>query len=166
MSRRIIDISEMPAALSLRGGLLVMTQGLAAEVTVPLDEIEAVLLSNPQCSITGRVMAELGKFGVSIVCSDETRLPTGIMLPIGEHGKIATRFALQAAMKLPVRKKLWGQVVRAKIRNQASVYLSDVPRPFTAGRTERCQGASVYLSDVSRPFTAQCQQCCKQIQSI
>ena len=121
MSRRIIDVSEMPAVLSLRGGLLVITQGRGAEVTVPLDEIEAVLLSNPQCSITGRLMAELGKFGVSIVCSDETRLPTGIMLPIGEHGKIATRFALQAAMKLPVRKKLWRQVVRAKIRNQASV---------------------------------------------
>jgi len=88
---------------------------------VPLGEIEGVMISHPQCTVSARVMSELGRWGVSLVCCDEKRLPSGIMLPIGEHGRIASRFAAQARMSLPVRKKLWRQVVRAKIRNQASL---------------------------------------------
>lgn len=109
--------------LRVRGGLLVLRSADpdSAEVTVPLGEIEGVMISHPQCTVSARVMAELGRWGVSLVCCDEKRLPSGIMLPIGEHGRIASRFACQARITLPVRKKLWRQVVRSKIRNQASL---------------------------------------------
>ena len=109
--------------LRVRGGLLVLKSADpdAEEVTVPLGEVEGVMLAHPQCTVSARVMSEFGRWGVSLVCCDERRQPTSIMLPIGEHGRIATRFAAQASMSRPVRKKLWRQIVRAKIRNQAAV---------------------------------------------
>lgn len=109
--------------LRVRGALLVLRSpdAEAEEVTVPLGEVEGVMISHPQCTVSARVMSELGRWGVALVCCDQRRLPAGIMLPIGEHGRIASRFALQARMSLPVRKKLWRQVVRAKIRNQGSL---------------------------------------------
>jgi CRISPR-associated protein Cas1 len=109
--------------LRVRGGLLVLRalDPEAEEVTVPLGEVEGVLIAHPQCTVSARVMSELGRWGVSLVCCDDRRQPSAIMLPIGEHGRIANRFAAQATMSLPVRKKLWRQIVRAKIRNQAAV---------------------------------------------
>jgi len=124
MTRRIIDISEEPVSLSLRGGLLCFAQPDGRESTVPLQEVQALLVAHPRVSMSAMILAALSSHGVATVVCDGSRRPAGVMLPLGEHGRIATRFASQACLKLPVRKKLWRHVVRAKIRNQGGLLAS------------------------------------------
>lgn len=119
MTRRIIDIAGEPLALSLCGARLSMRTEDGKHVDVPIAEIESVLVSHPRATLSVQSLAELAAAGVSTVICDAAHRPTGVVLPIAEHGKIAARFAAQAALKRPVRKKLWRQVVRAKIRSQA-----------------------------------------------
>jgi CRISPR-associated protein Cas1 len=111
-------------AMSLESERVVLRSDRGEEVTVPLADIEALLVSSPRTTMSVRMLAKLSAAGVSTVICDEGHRPTGVVLPIAEHGKIASRFSAQANMKRPVRKKLWRQVVRAKIRNQASALVS------------------------------------------
>jgi CRISPR-associated protein Cas1 len=46
-------------------------------------------------------------------------LPVGMLLPLVAHHAQVQRFAAQARVSLPVRKRLWRQIVRAKIKAQA-----------------------------------------------
>lgn len=59
--------------------------------------------------------AEAG--GVFVTC-DRNLLPVAMMLPLDGHSTQAERFIAQAAAPAPLRKRLWKQIVRAKIAAQ------------------------------------------------
>ncbi|QDT65271.1 type II CRISPR-associated endonuclease Cas1 [Calycomorphotria hydatis] len=121
MQNRILDIAEQPARLALRGGLLELKSGERAPFRVRPEEVGVVLLAHPQISITQPVLSALTAAGGVLLTCDERRMPAGMMLPVDGHFTQTERFAKQAATKLPLRKRLWQQIVRAKIRGQAEV---------------------------------------------
>lgn len=121
MLPRILDISDSPARLSLRQGLVVIDRPEQPVVTVPLRELAVVLLAHPQVSLTQPLLAGLAASGGALIACDERRLPAGMLLPLVAHSLQAQRMAAQASVRLPTRKRLWQQIVRAKIRAQALV---------------------------------------------
>jgi CRISPR-associated protein Cas1 len=86
-----------------------------------VDEVLSVTLSNPACTISVQALAELGRAGVVVTACGSDRTPSAVMMPLSPHGMVAARMASQANMSRPVKKKLWRQVVRGKIRNQGHV---------------------------------------------
>lgn len=121
MIDRVIEISETSASLSVRNGLLVAALGRDREITVPLPEISILLLSNPAVNLTQPVLSGLlAAGGVAVFC-DNKRLPVGMALPVAAHYAQTRRFAAQAAMTLPLKKRLWSQLVAAKIKFQAEL---------------------------------------------
>jgi len=121
MTERIVDISDAPARLCVRGGLLVLARADEAEFTLPLPEVAVLLIAHPQVALTHAVLAGIaGAGGVVVVC-DEKRLPVGMLLPLVGHFLQAERLARQARASLPTRKQLWRQMVRAKVQAQAAV---------------------------------------------
>lgn len=48
-------------------------------------------------------------------------LPNGLLLPLGAHSRHAAIVEQQLAMSLPLKKRLWQQIVIRKIKNQAKV---------------------------------------------
>lgn len=121
MGKRLIDISEIPCRLRIRGNLLVIqpAQEEVDEKTVPIDSIRSVILGHSSITISCGALAALAAAGVSVVACDKQSRPAGIMLPIVRHGYIADRFAKQAQLSQPLKKRLWKQVVRSKVRQQA-----------------------------------------------
>lgn len=89
------------------------------EQTVPLADLAALVVSHPQVSFTQAVLAGLAAAGGIFVACDEKHQPAAMMLPLVSHSLQAERFARQAALALPVRKRLWRQIVRAKLAAQA-----------------------------------------------
>jgi CRISPR-associated protein Cas1 len=53
------------------------------------------------------------------IVSNEKHLPAAMMLPLSTHSTQTERFARQAAVSLPTRKRAWQQIVQAKLRAQA-----------------------------------------------
>jgi CRISPR-associated protein Cas1 len=119
MTERLIDLSEDPARLHVRHGLLVIEREGHAEFTIPLEELAVLLVSHPRVSMSQAVLSGLTAAGGAFVACDEKHLPVGMLLPIAAHYVQAERFARQAAASLPTRKRLWQQIVRAKIAAQA-----------------------------------------------
>ena len=54
-------------------------------------------------------------------------MPAGLLLPLDGHTLQSERFRHQLESSLPLRKQLWQQTVRAKIRNQAAVLQAHTP---------------------------------------
>jgi CRISP-associated protein Cas1 len=54
-----------------------------------------------------------------LIVSDEKHLPAAMLLPLSTHSTQTERFARQAAVSLPTRKRAWRQIVQAKLQAQA-----------------------------------------------
>lgn len=119
MPDRILDLSEEPAHVSIRNGLLHIKRPVAGETTLPVDEVGVLVASQPQLSFTLSALANLTAAGAAVVVCAENRLPVGLMLPLQGNGTQAERMAAQINTKLPVKKRLWQSIVRAKIEAQA-----------------------------------------------
>lgn len=115
---RILDIADSAASLHVRLRQLIIRPAEGDEVSTPLAEVAAVVVSNPRVVITQAVVAGLAEHGGTLVVCGTDRLPAAMMLPLQAHVTQTERFALQVAMSLPARKRLWAQIVRAKISAQ------------------------------------------------
>ncbi|MBX5495889.1 MAG: type II CRISPR-associated endonuclease Cas1 [Bryobacteraceae bacterium] len=121
MTDRILDFSQEPSRLSIRNGLLVVTQGTEEVEAIPCAEIACVLVSHPAVVFTQAVLSHLTEAGAAFVICDSSQRPAGMLLPLQSHHVQAGRFARQTTLTKPRRKRMWQQLVRAKIEAQARV---------------------------------------------
>ncbi|WP_339686455.1 type II CRISPR-associated endonuclease Cas1 [Gimesia maris] len=122
MLNRILDISEAPARLKVRLEQLVIDTLQAQQpVTIPIAEIAVLIVSHPQVTYTQRVLSSLVKEGGVFITCDERRLPNGMLVPLQSNYIQVERIAKQSAAKLPLKKRIWQQVIRAKIIAQAEL---------------------------------------------
>lgn len=87
--------------------------------SVPIEDISAIVLESRQSTITTAAMAALAQNGVVTFWCDETHLPCGISLPFAQHSRQLGVLRWQMELTLPAKKRMWQQVVTAKIQNQA-----------------------------------------------
>lgn len=127
MIKRTVAISS-PAKLSLRQKQLLMSKydalGQKVEKTVPVEDIGAVILEDPQITITHGLIAALLANNAALVTCDEKYHPTGLMLNLCGNTTQAESFRHQVEASQPLKKQLWQQVVQTKIQNQAVVLSS------------------------------------------
>ncbi len=155
MTERVVEIAEGPARLHVRHRQLVIEREGKEAVTTPLEEVVALVLAHPQVEITHTVLAGLAAEGGMVVVSDEKHQPAGMLLPLVAHFAQTERLAKQAQMGEPRRKRLWQQVVRAKLRAQGRLLeqlqgldggVAAMARRVRSGDPENveAQGARVY----------------------
>ncbi|HUY12104.1 MAG TPA: type II CRISPR-associated endonuclease Cas1 [Terriglobia bacterium] len=119
MTDRVIDLSDRPAHLGARNGLLVVRLENEPEITVPFADVAVVITSHPQISYTHAVLAGLAEAGAMFVACDAKHMPAAMLLPLVSHHLQTERFAVQAKLALPVAKRLWQQIAKEKILAQA-----------------------------------------------
>jgi CRISPR-associated protein Cas1 len=123
MLGRIVEIAEDGRHLSLHRGFLLVegTVPARAEVgRVPLDDIHAVIANAHGLSYSHNLLVALGQRGVPIVLCGSNHLPVAVLLALDGHHLQARRFDAQVAASLPTRKRLWAEIVKAKLARQAA----------------------------------------------
>jgi CRISPR-associated protein Cas1 len=123
MTDHILDISEQACRLFVRDERLVLQAG-QPEVeapTVPLSEVAAVVVAHRQVTYTQAVLSGLAEHGAVLVACNERHLPVGMMVPLHGHSLVAERLHRQIAVGKPLQKRLWQQLVQAKVHMQADV---------------------------------------------
>jgi CRISPR-associated protein Cas1 len=120
MLGRIVEISGEGRRLSLYRGFLEISgpEGLLGQV--PLDDIEAVIASTPAVSYTNQALTALAERGAPVVICGRNFTPSAFLLPVDGHHAQGERFEAQAGAKLATRKRLWAEVVKAKVAAQAA----------------------------------------------
>ena len=123
MTDRIIDISGTVANLHVRNSQLVIEPEGGEAVTTPISELGVLVLAQPHVRLTQSVLASIAEAGGSVVITNQTFMPVAMLLPLQTHTTQTERIAAQASAPLPLRKRLWGQIVAAKIRAQGNLLL-------------------------------------------
>ena len=75
MTDRIIEIADTSAHLSYENNLLKMQFPNDRIITVPVSEIQCLIIANPAITITGALLSQLSEAGAIIVISGTDRLP-------------------------------------------------------------------------------------------
>lgn len=120
MFGRIVEIVGEGRRLTVERGFLSISgpNGLLGQV--PLDDIEAVIASSPAISYTNQALAALAARGAPVVICGANFAPAAFILPVSGHHAQGDRMEAQAAAKRPLKKRLWTQIVRAKLAAQAA----------------------------------------------
>ena len=118
---RIIEIAETSAFLSLENHLLKIRLPSGPPVTVPVKEVQCLILANPALTITGSLLAALAAEGCMVLVSGPDRLPAAMQLPLEGNYIQTQRFQAQIDAPKPLSKRLWQVIVKEKILNQAEL---------------------------------------------
>lgn len=120
MGWRILFFSE-PSRISLANNSVVVEKESQKPISIPLADIDAVVIENRQISITSALLGRFASEKIALVVMDEHYQPSGILNPIGAHVRHA-QFA-KAHLLFPEEKKaeLWRNIISQKISNQAKV---------------------------------------------
>ncbi len=123
MTERIVEIAEGPARLHVKLEQLVIERDHGPEVTTPIAELAALVVTHPRVQFTQSVIAGIAAAGGTVVICNNHYLPAALLLPLESHFTQTERFARQAQVSEPRRKRLWQQIVQAKIRAQSALLL-------------------------------------------
>ena len=89
---------------------------------IPLNELDALVLAQPAVSLSGGLLAELGRRRIAVVCCDRTYVPMTCMLPaFVECSHRLQVLRAQIEQSVPARKRSWQWIIKAKIAGQARV---------------------------------------------
>lgn len=126
MSWRTVVIRG-PAKLDLKLGQMVVRQEKTTRVN--LNEMAVLLIENTAVSLTACLLSELTSRKIKVIFCDEKCSPQAELVPY--HGSHDSSAKVRAQISWPpfVREQVWTEIVREKIKNQASVlqqYLSQL----------------------------------------
>ena len=123
MIGRIVEVADDRRHLSMSRGFMVVqdTEGEHKELgQVPLDDIAAVIANAYGLSYTNNLLVALAERGAPFVICAANHNAVGMLLPIDGNFQQAKRYDAQIESSKPTRKRLWAEVVRAKLQQQAA----------------------------------------------
>lgn len=158
MIGRIVEVADDRRHLFLSRGFLVVqdTEGERKELgQVPLDDVAAVIANAHGLSYTNNLLVALAERCLPFVLCAANHNAVGMVLPIDGNYQQAKRFDAQIAANQPLIKRLWAEIVKSKLQQQAtaleatgapSVPLSALIRKVRAGDPDNfeAQGARRY----------------------
>ena len=121
MIGRVIEIASEGRHLARDRGLMTVSKDGMEDGRVPLDDIGVLLCNAHGLTYSNDLMAELARRGASVVLCGDNYLPTAWIWPLEGHHVQALRMRCQLEASLPLRKRLWQALIKAKIAQQAIV---------------------------------------------
>jgi CRISP-associated protein Cas1 len=122
MIKHTIEISQNPAYLSVKLDQLHISRKNGDEdmdTPIACEDIGVLILDHPQITCSQAALARLIETGAVVVLCGKNHLPAGVLLPLTDHCEVVHRIQDQINATLPSKKRLWQQIIAAKIRAQA-----------------------------------------------
>ncbi len=124
MVGRVVEIAIDGRHLAKDRGFLVVQESGEEIGRVPLDDIIAVIANAHGLTFSKNLLVALAERKVPFVFCGSNQMPVGYIQPASSHHEQAGRMADQATATLPMKKRLWAEIVRSKIEQQADALLS------------------------------------------
>ena len=93
---------------------------------MPLDNVAALIVHGHGSTFSANLVSALAERNVFTVFCNANHTPTVCLWPLSGHYAQGWRMRAQVSAKLPLQKRLWQQLVTAKIETQAAVLRSSV----------------------------------------
>lgn len=120
MGWRVLQIAT-PCKLSVRNRQFVYEPFEGDMLKLPLEDISVVILENRQILLSSSLLSELAEYNIVLFACDMSHLPSGVFTPYHNHSRYSDIAWQQVGAGEPLKKRIWQEIVKAKIRNQAAV---------------------------------------------
>jgi CRISP-associated protein Cas1 len=121
MVGRVVEVATDGRYLSVDRGFLVVAERQTEIGRVPLDEMAALIANAHGLTLSNNLLVRLAERGIPVVLCGANHMPAAIVWPVDGHHAQTGRMADQMGAALPLKKRLWAQLVRAKILAQGAV---------------------------------------------
>lgn len=118
MSWRVVVISQRSKLDYKMGSLVVRNED--GEKRIFLDDISVLMCETTAISITAYLIAELTERKIKVIFCDNKHNPTSELIPIYGSYVSSGRIREQIAWNKDTKAKVWQEITKAKIKNQAS----------------------------------------------
>ena len=115
---RIIEITNPGRSIHKDRGFLAVREGGQTLGRMPLDDIDAVIAASQGIYWSGNCLAALAERSVPVVFVGRDFAPIAHILPLAAHHNQGEIMQAQANAGLPLKKRLWAEIVRRKIAAQ------------------------------------------------
>ena len=123
MIGRIVEVADDRRHLFMSHGFMVVQDTDDERKVlgqVPLDDIAAVIANAHGLSYTNNLLVALAERGAPFVLCAANHNAVGMLLPVDGNYSQGKRFDAQLEASKPTTKRLWAEVVRAKLEQQAT----------------------------------------------
>lgn len=116
MSWRVVVVSSR-AKLDYKMDYLVVRNETETK-RIHLSEISVLMIESTAVSLTAYLLSELTKRKINIIFCDEKRLPLSSVVPFYGSHDTSLKFRTQIYWDKEIKRFVWAEIVRAKIRGQ------------------------------------------------
>jgi len=121
------------------------------QTTTPIEDLGFIVLEHPEIYISIPTLTKLSDNNVAVIFCDNKHMPTSMLLNLDNHYIQQELFKHQINATLPLKKQLWQQTVKTKIKHQAqhlqllnkpSKVLNYYESKVLSGDTENMEGVA------------------------
>lgn len=120
MVGRIVEVATDGRHLAVERGFMTVAEKGNEVGRVPLDDLAAVIANAHGLTYSNNLLVTLATRGVPIVLCGPNHRPAALVWPVDGHHVQAGRMSDQAKASGPLKKRLWQQIVQAKILAQGA----------------------------------------------
>src|SRR5690554_1278226 len=88
--------------------------------TIPIEDIGFIVIENQEIYISIPTLNKLIDNNVAVIFCDTKHMPSSMLLNLNSHHIQQELFRNQINASVPLKKQLWQQVIKKKIKNQAA----------------------------------------------
>lgn len=121
MIGRIVEVSGTGRYLNAFRGFMEVRQKQELVGRVPLDEIAALIVNAYGATYSNQLLVTLTKRGIPIVVCGNNHAPQAVVFPCETHHQQGARLDAQLSVSITKKKRIWQQLVKAKLEGQAAV---------------------------------------------
>jgi CRISPR-associated protein Cas1 len=115
---RIVEIADDGRHLSKERGFLIVSVKGDEFARVPLEDLSAVIATSAATTASCALLAELANRGIPFVLCGRNYAPAALMWPVSGHHAQQRRMEAQIDSSRALGKRLWTQIVVAKVKRQ------------------------------------------------
>lgn len=88
------------------------------EASIPIEDIGFLVIDNPETYVSIPALNLLVENNTSVIICNTSHLPNGMFLNLNSHHIQQEMFKHQINASMPLKKQLWQQTIKRKIKNQ------------------------------------------------
>lgn len=124
MVGRIVEVADERRYLFVSRGFMIVkeTEGDKKELgKIPLDDISAVIGNAHGLSFSNNFLVALAERGAPFVVCGANHNAKAMLWPVDGNYQQAKRYDAQLSANKPLKKRLWADIIRSKLSQQAAV---------------------------------------------
>ena len=121
MIGRVVEVAREGAHLSLERGFMRVSESGEEVGRIAIDDITALIVRGYGATVSINLCSRLSDAGIPIVLCGANQSPDALIWPVRGHFEQGRRMQAQAEAGRPLHKRLWRDLVAAKIKSQATV---------------------------------------------